>query len=263
MPPICMMRHPCANWWAGMFNPARLRADFNAAASRYNAHAGLQEHVLRQLLQLLGPIPKEARVLDAGCGTGNFSVFTGHRNTVALDSAFSMCKQAQAATPHSINANMSRLPFANASFDVVFSSLALQWAENWQATIAEWLRVLKPKGIIAFSSFAQGTLHELAESFATVDRHPHISHFMNAAELSAYPELHHKEETVTEYYPSVTALAKHLKALGARNKTTHQRRSLMTPRQMEAVERYYASHFGTPEGLRVSWNLLYAIGQKP
>lgn len=245
-----------------MFNSSRLRADFNAAAHRYNAHAGLQEHVLRQLLCQLVPLPDTARVLDAGCGTGNFSVFTGHRNTVALDSAFDMCKQAKNAAPLSINGNMSTLPFADASFDVVFSSLALQWAENWQATLTEWLRVLKPQGMVAFSSFAQGTLHELAESFATVDHHPHISQFMDTAELSAYPMLHSSEETVTEYYPSVTALAKHLKALGARNKTTYQRRSLMTPRQLKTVEQYYASHFGTPEGLTVSWKLVYALGQK-
>jgi malonyl-CoA O-methyltransferase len=246
-----------------MFNAARIRDDFNHAAAQYDAHASLQQHVLRQLVAKLGATPKQALILDAGCGTGALSRTLKRHTIIALDNAYRMCVQAGSSGARTVNADMGTLPFADHSFDVVLSSLALQWSYDWHATVTEWLRVLKPSGTLAFSVFGAGTLCELAESFRVIDTHPHVSHFIDAEDIARTLAARVEREAITEYYPDMLTLARHLKALGARNKHRNQRPALMTPRQFKQVEHYYAKTYATGRGLKVSWNVLYIVMQKP
>jgi malonyl-CoA O-methyltransferase len=54
------------------------------------------------------------------------------------------------------------LPLATGSVDLVFSNLALHWFDDPVSAIAEWRRVIKPGGLVMFSSFGPDTLKELA-----------------------------------------------------------------------------------------------------
>jgi malonyl-CoA O-methyltransferase len=244
-----------------VFNVKRLRNDFDSAATRYDTHARLQQHVLLQLAQRLPRLNPSSLILDAGCGTGAFARISHHSNVVALDHAFQMCAQAKKSSDFPVTADMAALPFNDKLFDAVVSSLALQWAPDWKSTLREWRRVLKPNGILAFSTFGAGTLRELHESFASIDKYTHVSGFMSAEDIWQHLPARVEVETITEYYPDVAALSRHLKLLGARNKHSNAKQGLTTPRQLEKVESYYASHFGTAHGLRVSWNVLYVTLQ--
>ncbi len=246
-----------------MYNIRRVRNDFNDAATRYDTHARLQQHVMLQLILRLPRLQPGATVLDAGCGTGAFARTAQHKNVIALDHAIQMCVEARRSGSLPVSADMAQLPFANAAFDCLFSSLALQWAADWKKTLAEWKRVLKPGGTLAFSTFGAGTLRELTESFRTADAFTHVSEFTDAQDIWKYMPATVDSETVTEYYPDILTLGRHLKALGASNKHRNARRSLTTPRQLSKVEAHYARHFGTAQGLRVSWNVLYVTLQKP
>lgn len=246
-----------------MFNPVLVRRDFGNAAAQYDRHATLQAGVMRQLITQIGSLPEDAWVLDAGCGTGQFSVASGHKRTLALDSAFAMCQQARQHTGFAINADMAEMPLADGSMDYVFSSLALQWAEDWQKTLHEWLRVLRPGGRFAFATFTQSTLHELAESFAAVDSFTHVSPFISAEAIQGFCDLEVTQQVITEYYPDLPALMRQLKGIGARGKHAGRRPALLTPRALHRAETYYRTHFVAPQGLRVSWNVLYAVGTKP
>lgn len=245
-----------------MYNPLTIQKDFDRAAPAYDQHATLQQHVLLQLVARMPRIAPTACILDAGCGTGHFVRHTRLGNIVALDCAYGMCALAQAAST-AVNADMNRLPFAGNSFDMVFSSLALQWAGDWKATLREWKRVVKPGGYITFSTFGDGTLHELAESFRQMDNHSHVSSFISAEDIWQQMDATVERETINEYYPDIFSLGRHLKVLGARNKHVNAKRSLTTPRQMERVQEHYHRQFGTAHGLRVSWNVLYVRLQLP
>lgn len=246
-----------------MFNPRRVRSDFNDAATRYDTHARLQQHVMLQLILRLPRLQAGSHVLDAGCGTGAFARTAQHKNVIALDHALRMCMEARNAGSLPVSADMAQLPFGNASFDCVFSSLALQWAADWKKALSEWKRVLKPGGTLAFSTFGAGTLRELAESFRKMDDFTHVSEFIDAQDIWKHMPATVESESVTEYYPDMLTLSRHLKALGASNKHRNARRGLTTPAQLSKVEEHYARHFGTAQGLRVSWNILYVTLQKP
>ena len=65
------------------------------------------------------------------------------------------------------------------AFDLVFSSLALQWVNDLRATFAEFARVSRPGALLLFSSFGPGTLQELAASWQALDDYPHVHQFID------------------------------------------------------------------------------------
>jgi ubiquinone/menaquinone biosynthesis C-methylase UbiE len=114
------------------------------------------------LLSLL-PSLSDKHVLDVGCGTGFFAehfVKQGARVT-ALDITLQMVDRTKARVPQAtvLQADLANdLPFENQSFDLVFSSLTLQYLEDWQHVFSEFARVLKAKSQVLFSvhhSFAE------------------------------------------------------------------------------------------------------------
>jgi malonyl-CoA O-methyltransferase len=245
-----------------MFDIQRIRQDFSDAATHYGQHAILQWHVAHRLLERTTTIlPGQALVLDVGCGPGSIARQLNHHKTVQLDMAHAMCKVAATAQNPSVGGAAEALPFADNSFDAVFSSLMLQWATDQQKALQEMRRVLKPGGLLAFTTFAPGTLAELAQSFATIDNYPHVSEFVIPDILAFSPDI--EAETVTEYHSDLLSLMRNLKAIGARNKLSARRKGMMTAGQMQRVEEYYRQHFAMEEGLPVTWKIIYATLRKP
>lgn len=238
-----------------MLDARQVARDFSRAAAQYDAHAALQQRVLVNLMEKMLPLlPAHARLLDAGCGTGQFARHARGHDVTQIDVALAMCKEARKSGAATVSGTMESLPFADHTFDGVISSLALQWVPGWQRAMEEMRRVLKSRGVLAVATFGPGTLRELKESFKAADRHSHVSSFLPREEFE-------HSETLTEYYPDLFALMRHLKALGARNKLLAKRKSLMTPGQMQRVARHYEEHFGTKLGLPVIWEILYSVGR--
>jgi SAM-dependent methyltransferase len=102
---------------------------------------------------------REARVLDLGCGGGHvsFAVATQVREVVAYDLSTDMLAVvAQAARERGLG-NLStqqgvaeKLPFAEASFDYVFSRYSAHHWRDLDLGLREAARVLKPGGIAGF-----------------------------------------------------------------------------------------------------------------
>ena len=236
-----------------MFDEHLIKQDFSNAAKQYNNHAKIQQIVLEQLFDKAKAfLVPDAKILDAGCGTGRLANLL-NQQVVQLDVAGNMCKLAAKNGNITINGDINNLPFSDASFDMVFSSLALQWSSDLEKSFNELKRVLKPNGIIAISSFGHKTLYELKESFAIIDNFSHISNFVNIENAES--------SMITEYFPDVYSIMRHLKAIGARNKMSNRRKGLMTAKQLQLVEDYYHKNFGNQKGLPVSWQVMYLIAR--
>lgn len=103
------------------------------------------------------PIPPGAAILDVATGTG-IALFEAVRRTkqpsiaVGVDISPNMVRQAQAKAAalglpvHFMAADAERLPFADATFDVVLCSSAFHWFPNRFRAANEMNRVLKPGG---------------------------------------------------------------------------------------------------------------------
>ena len=109
-------------------------------------------------LQALLPDLRWRRVLDLGCGFGWFCRWARERGAVhieGIDVSDKMLARARATTADAtvlyVRADLERLALRAASFDVVYSSLALHYIVDLERLLAEVRQTLVPGGSLVFS----------------------------------------------------------------------------------------------------------------
>ena len=224
-----------------------------------------------ELLQRLQFFSLEPQcVLDIGAGTCQGTLELARRfrraRTVAIDRA----PQQLAQAPRSlwrrrfeqVCAGAYALPLPPTCCDLIFSNLLLQGGERLDALFTELRRVLRPGGLLLFSSFAPGTLQELRSAWAAVDAEPHVNEFADLPQVaesllrSGFIEPVIDVERLRRHYPSVQALKHELKQMGTTNDPRARPRGLGGRTGIEAMRRAYES-VREAAGLPATWELLY------
>lgn len=226
------------------------RKAFGKAAQHYEQAAALQHEVEQRLLERLDLVKLQpSQILDLGCGTGRGSDALLGRYTkarlVSLDIAPQMLEQTRKRgrwlrRPACVCADAERLPFPEKHFDLVFSNLMLQWCTDLDAAFREIRRVLKPGGLLMFTSFGPDTLKELRNSWAVVDGYTHVNAFMDMHDVgdallrNGFAEPVMDVERLTVTYKDVRGLMRELKQIGAHNVTQGRARGLTGKKRMQA-----------------------------
>ena len=217
----------------------RVRASFDRAARGYEEVAVLQREVGRRLMERLELVRiAPATVLDAGAGTGELSAEIGRRyaaaHTVLLDLSPAMLATARRRGSlierwrrkrSFVCADVERLPLATGCVDLIVSNLMLQWCNDLEGALREFRRVLRPGGLLMFTTLGPDTLRELRASWRAVDGHVHVNAFIDMHDVGdalirtgfADPVMDREDIVLT--YEDVPALMRELKALGAHNST--------------------------------------------
>lgn len=254
-----------------------VRRAFDRAAAGYDAAAVLQQEVCGRGMERLEFIRHQpARILDAGCGTGNAwrglaARYPGAR-VVALDLASAMLRQARGSVPwHQrllrrqpdlICGDLEALPIAGGSVDLVWSNLALQWVNDLPRALTEMRRVLAPGGLCVFTTFGPDTLKELRTAQAAGDGHTRVSTFTDMHDIgdmmvkAGFADPVIDMETFTLTYPDVTALMRDLQAIGASNSTAGRARSLSGKAWLAAVTQNYET-FRRDGALPATYEVVY------
>ena len=254
-------------------DPRAVRRAFARAAATYDGAAVLQREVGSRMASRLDYIRIAPRtILDAGCGTGEAvgelaARYAGAR-VVALDAALPMVAAARdrsrrarslfrrllpealarggPAAPFHVCGDFNMLPLSGVTFDLVWSNLALQWANDLPRAFAEMRRVMKVGGLFTFTTFGPDTLKELRAAFARADGNTHTNRFTDMHDLGdmlvaagfADPVMDMEQVTLT--YADAGALMRELKQLGATNATRGRPHGLMGrktwQRAMSALE---------------------------
>jgi malonyl-CoA O-methyltransferase len=252
--------------------PRAIRASFDAAAGDYDAVAVIQAEVRRRLLERLELFRiRPQRILDVGCGTGHGAraLLQHYRRAglVALDLAPGMLRATRSRRPwlrrlDVVCGDAAALPLADASIDLVFSNLMLQWCNEPDRVFAEFRRVLRPGGLALFTTFGPDTLKELRAAWGAADGHTHVSRFIDMHDLGdallraglAEPVMDMEHLALT--YPDVRSLMRDLKTMGARNATSGRSRGLTGRRRLAAVESHY-ERYRQDGRLPATWEVVY------
>ena len=254
----------------------QIRRAFSRAARTYAAHAVLQAEVGTRLRERLDGVDfAPMRVLDVGSGPGDGSAELCARfaqaEVIALDLALPMLQiatRADAPPLARVCADAQALPLADASVDLVHSSLCLQWCEDPGLALAEFRRVLRPGGMLLFSTFGPDTLKELRAAFAAVDDTPHVSRFVDMHDIgdallaSGYRDPVLEREDFTLTYADARTLMRELHAIGATNADSQRRRALTGKSHLAAVYAAY-ERFRENGVLPATYEVVYAAALAP
>jgi malonyl-CoA O-methyltransferase len=237
---------------------ARVRRSFGRAAHDYDAAALLQAQVRNELLERLDIVRLEpAVVLDLGAGTGHASIALKRRyrtsQVIALDLAEGMLREAGRRETllrrfRRVCGHAAALPLRDASVDLVFSNLMLQWCGDPDAVFHECRRVLRPGGLLTFTTFGPDTLVELRRAWADADGHTHVNRFIDMHDLGdalvraglAEPVMDVERCTLT--YAGVRDLMRDLKAIGAHNSNAGRPRGLTGKGALARMTAAYETH---------------------
>ncbi len=255
----------------------KIRRAFDRAANSYDDAAVLQKEVCQRLLDKLDYIKLSPQMmLDAGVGTGEAVVPLMKRykksQLVALDLSERMLAKAKEhgsllRKPQLVCADIEQLPFRENSFELIFSSLSLQWCNDLQATLRDLLAVLKPGGLLMFSTFGPDTLKELRACWRQIDDAVHVNQFKDMHDVgdalmqAGFADPVMEAETITVNYASVDRLMADLRAIGANTTAEGGRAGLTTPALLSKLRLAY-ERYRSAELLPASYEVVYGHAWK-
>ncbi|WP_188261169.1 dethiobiotin synthase [Azospirillum tabaci] len=151
-----------------------IAAAFGKAAPRYEEHAAVQRIAAERLAERVArlPLPPRPRVLEIGCGTGFLSRALRERigpaDWLLTDLSPDMLARCRAALHDPTDSEFrivdGESPDLDAPFDLIVSSLALQWFRDPASALARWVGLLAPGGRIAVATLAADSFREWREA---------------------------------------------------------------------------------------------------
>lgn len=216
-----------------------MRRRFQRTAAEYDQAAVVQRIMADELIDRLYVLKlSPAHILDVGCGTGYALAGLAQRfpgaHFVMLDVAVNMLHRIASTPldgPHLICGDAENMPFAPHSVDMVFCNAVLHWCD-YETVFGEFLRVLKPQGLLMFAAFGPDTLKELRAAWRKVDKDAHIHDFVDMHHLGdALARLQFSTPVLDADYVTVThkefsGMLGDLKMLGAGNVINRSQRGL-------------------------------------
>jgi NADH dehydrogenase [ubiquinone] 1 alpha subcomplex assembly factor 5 len=168
------------------------------------------------------------------------------------------------------------LPFADGSFDLVTSVLALHSVNDLPGTLIQIRRVLKPDGVFLAALFGGETLRELrfvftaAEVAALGGASPRIAPFADVRDLGgllqragfALPVADLERTTVR--YTEPMRLLTDLRSHGETNVLQQRPQNFLSRRLLQSVLAEYRQRFGDEQGrVPATFDIVYLIGWAP
>jgi SAM-dependent methyltransferase len=245
-----------------VFDRARLRRRLDRAAPAFTGVDFLKARAAADLVERLEVVLRDFPLAaDLGARRGEFAralAAGSARVGMVIETDLSRPMLAGRPGPR-VQADEERLPFADASFDLVASSLALHGVNDLPGVLAQVRAALKPDGLFLGALFGGATLWELrsvlldAETEVRGGAGPRVSPFLDPGDG---PRLLQRAgfalpvadvDRVTVGYPHPLALLQDLRRMGETSVLAQGAGPLGRPVLARAVE-LYAERHGRPDG---------------
>jgi NADH dehydrogenase [ubiquinone] 1 alpha subcomplex assembly factor 5 len=237
----------------------------------------LHREVAERLIDRLDLVNREfAAVLDLGARDGFLTRLLATRSgcvwVVAAEPAPGL--SATASAPW-VCADPELVPFHDATFDLIASSLALHWCADLPGALIQLRRVLKPDGLLLAAMLGGSTLVELRTALFEAELaeeggvSPRVSPTIELGDAAALLQRAGftmpvaDSETITVTYPDILALMHDLRGMGETN-TLAARRGFLGRATLARAGAIYAERFGDAEGrIPATFEVLFLTGWAP
>jgi malonyl-CoA O-methyltransferase len=249
-----------------------VRRAFTRAAPDYARTAHFQRETGERLHNGLPAAAAPSRVLDVGCGTGHGSTLIAEQwpetQLVSVDFALPMLQRLpEEARRCCVCANALAIPLRDASVDLFWSNLTLQWC-NPAMFLREGARLLRPGGMMAVSTLGPNTFAELRQAFAGADSYRHSIDFQTEEELTGHvlkAGLHVlalRRLSVTRYHANLRQLLGEVRDIGASTVGgDDRRRGMMGKSTWRRFELGYEGQ-RQREGLPLTYETLFVYAKR-
>ena len=238
-----------------------VRRRFSAASASYDAEAQAQRQIASRLWALAAPhIVPAAAILEIGAGTGLLTqhILSAQPKSLTVNDLYTSPQvQALAQQEPGVlsvrEGNAETLDFCG-PYDAICSASTVQWFADIKGFFHRCARYLPKGGLLAFSSFLPGNLHEVAELTGVgLD-------YADAADLQNYLDQEFElvameQGEITLHFASPHDVLLHLRntgVTGIRSVGWNKRRYL------EFVDGYI-TRYSTGQGVRLTYLPVYVV----
>lgn len=262
---------------AALFDRRAWRAHRERAA-RAGAVGFLHAEIAERLVDRLDLIDREFPVaLDLGARDGTLArALAARRGSVRVVMAEPATGFLTGAPGLRVAADPELPPFAEGSFDLIASALALHWIADLPGALVQLRRALKPDGLLLAAMLGGQTLVELrtvlfeAELAEEGGVSPRVS---PAIELSDAAGLLQRagfalpvadSEMIAVGYPDMLALMRDLRGMGETNSLAARRRGGLRRTTLARAAAIYAERFGDADSrIQATFEVLFLCGWAP
>ena len=247
-----------------MLDKQLISRNFSLSAQHYDEHAIMQREMADRLFSLLTTYDLQlTTILDIGCGTGYLTGKLAERFPSArvegIDIAPGMIEVANKLKRENITfkigdgediRGVGDEVWGMGEYDLIVSNASLQWM-SVEKVFASVAKLLKPGGLLVFSTFGPKTLSELKECGFKVNEFPDTIAIEGLTKPN-FQNIFLASQVSREKFGDVKELVYHLKELGAQTSAGENK---FTP----AAFRAYKQKYGSQDGIAASFELVYGV----
>ncbi len=261
-----------------MKNKKAIQNNFSSKAAVYNDFAAVQKNAAKKLCNLAKPlIANDAKVLDLGAGTGfvakNLVAENKNLQIFEIDFAADMLKHwlDRPSNIFPVLADIENLPFKkNESFDIIISSFALQWLDNFAELFANLNSILKKNGYIIFCLPLQETFAEIKNANKKSGCNFFLKSLADGKKLRqnllefGFKEYFFASEVVLQRYLNAVEALKEFKKIGVNYSPKDAPKNTQLPQKLPNKKslQKFNDFFLQDSNNTTSWHLCYLIYQK-
>ena len=248
-----------------------IKRNFSKYASSYDQYASIQKLSASHLLSLLEGIKEAPRILEIGCGTGNYTQILSTQypdaSILAYDPVGEMIALASNKYCSSKVTFTDQEPFFNNAmkFHLITSNAVFHWMEEPSLYLQKASGALLPGGTMAFSAFGPLSYQELSLSLKKhLGQEGKVASecFLDLKQWEGIAKISLKELSVTEKifhqeFPDLKSLLKCIKYTGTRGGGNP--RKMWTAKTLEQISHFYLRDYGK---IRATYQIFFIRGKR-
>jgi len=242
----------------------------------YLESAIVQKEIVSRLMERLSLISiSPEKIVDIGSGIG---LGTKKLKELYLDAEFYMfdksfqslnLEYAGNKSTFLVCGDFTKTSFKDNAFDFVYSSSALHWDLDVKSSFEEMYRILKPGGLLLFSTYGPDTLIELRSAWAQVDDGKHVNEFYDMHDLGDLMLALNFIDTVVDSekiiidYDNVKQLQVDLKNIGSHVTQDNKKvNGLLSKNKMKLMYMEYEKFKNQSGSLPATYEVIYGSAWK-